>query len=38
MVELIHSTQSFMNAEDVIISKKKKKAKQVEIGYVHHPE
>ena len=38
MVELIHSTQSFMNAEDVIIAKKKKKAKQVEIGYVHHPE
>ena len=27
MAELIHSTQSFMNAEDAIIVKKKKKAK-----------
>ena len=26
MAELIHSTQSFMNAEDTIIAKKKKKA------------
>ena len=26
MVELIHSAQSFMNVEDAIIAKKKKKA------------
>ena len=38
MVELIHSAQSFMNAEDTIIAKKKKKGEQLENGYVHHPE
>jgi len=38
MVELIHSAQSFMNDEDAIIAKKKKKAEQMEVGYVHHPE
>ena len=35
MAELIHSTLSFMNAKDTIIAKKKKKAKQVEAGYMH---
>ena len=35
--ELIHSTLSFMNAKDTIIAKKKKKVKQVEAGYMHHP-
>ena len=34
--ELIHSTLSFMNAKDTIIAKKKK-VKQVEAGYMHHP-
>ena len=38
MAELIHSAQSFMNAEDTIIAKKKKKGKQLENGYVHHLE
>ena len=39
MAELIHSTQKFMNAEDAIIAKKKKKmAKQVEARYMHHLE
>ena len=37
MAELIHSAQSFMNAKDVIIAKKKKKVERVENGYVHHP-
>ena len=37
MTELIHSTLSFMNGKDTIIAKKKKKAKQVEAGYMHHP-
>ena len=35
MAKLIHSAQSFMNAEDAIISKKKKKVERVENGYVH---
>ena len=38
MAELIHSTQSFMNAEDAIIAKKKKKGERLESGYVHHSE
>ena len=36
MAELIHSTQSFMNAEDAIIAKKKRKV-TLENGYIHHP-
>ena len=36
MVELIHSAQSFMNTEDAIIAKKKKKGERLESGYVHH--
>ena len=36
MTELIHSTQSFMNAEDVIIAKKKKIGEQLGNGYIHH--
>jgi len=36
MAELIHSTQSFMNVEDAIIAKKKKKGERLESGYVHH--
>ena len=38
MVELIHSAQSFMNIEDVIITKKKKNGERLERGYVHHSE
>jgi len=38
MAELIHSDQSFMNAEDAIIVKKKKKVKRVEARYMHHVE
>ena len=37
MAELIHSAQSFMNAEDAIIAKKKKKGKRLENNFVHHP-
>lgn len=38
MAELIHSAQSFINVEDAIIAKKKKKGEQLENGYIHHPE
>ena len=38
MAELIHSAQSFMNVEDVIIAKKKKKGERLDNGYIHHPE
>ena len=38
MAELIHSTQSFMNAEVAIFAKKNKKVERVQNGYVHHPE
>ena len=38
MAELIDSSQSFMNAKDAIIAKKKKKVERVETSYVHHPE
>ena len=38
MVELIHLAQSFMNAEDAIIAKKKKKGGWPENSYVHHLE
>ena len=38
MAYLVHSTQSFMNAEDAIIAlKKKKKGERLENGYIHHP-
>ena len=37
MAELIHSAQSFINVEDTIIAKKKKKIERVENGYVHRP-
>ena len=38
MTELIHSTQSFMNAKDAIIAKKKKKGERLDNGYIHHLE
>ena len=36
MAELVHSTQNFMNAEDAIIAKKRKKAERMELD-PHHP-
>ena len=38
MAELIHSAQNFMNTEDTIIAKKKKKGEQLTNSYVHHSE
>ena len=38
MVELVHSAQSFMNVEDAIIAKKRKRAKQMEADLPCHPE
>ena len=38
MTELVHSTQNFMNAEDAIIAKKKKRAERMEANLPHHPE
>ena len=37
MAELVHSTQNFMNAEDAIIAKKRKKAERMELD-PRHPE
>lgn len=37
-VQLIHLAQSFINAEDAIIAKKKKKGERLENSYLHHPE
>ena len=34
MVELVHSTQNFMNAEDAIIAKKRKKVERMEANPV----
>ncbi|XP_065637747.1 uncharacterized protein LOC136070976 [Quercus suber] len=36
MVELVHSTQNFMNAEDAIIAKKRKKAERMEVNPTRH--
>ena len=38
MAELIHSVQSFMNTEDAIIAKQKKKVEQAKAEYTHHLE
>ena len=38
MAGLINSVQSFMNAEETIIAKKKKKGERLDNGYIHHPE
>ena len=37
MAELVHLAQNFMNAEDAIIAKKRKKAKCMESNPPHHP-
>ncbi|XP_050253760.1 uncharacterized protein LOC126699828 [Quercus robur] len=36
MAELIHSAQNFMNAEDAIIAKKRKRAEKMEADPLHH--
>ena len=36
MAELVHSAQNFMNAEDAIIAKKRKKAERMEVDLPHH--
>ena len=38
MAELIHSAQNFMNAEDAIIAKKRKRAERMEADLSHHSE
>ena len=38
MVELVHSAQNFMNAEDAIIAKKRKKAERTEANPICHAE
>nr|POE80392.1 hypothetical protein CFP56_10612 [Quercus suber] len=38
MAELVHSAQNFMNAEDVIIAKKRKRAERMEADLPCHPE
>ena len=38
MAELVHSAQNFMNAEDAIIAKKRKKAKWMEAELPRHSE
>ena len=36
MAELIHSAQNFMNAEDAIIAKKRKRAERIEANSTRH--
>ena len=36
MAELVHSAQNFMNAENAIIAKKRKRAKRTEANPVRH--
>ena len=38
MVELLHLAQSFMNAKDVIIAKKRKRVERMEADFSHNPE
>ena len=38
MVELVHSAQNFMNAEDAIIAKKRKRAERMEVHPARHSE
>ena len=38
MAELVHLAQSFMNVEDVIIAKKRKRAEWMEADFSCHPE
>ena len=38
MAELVHSAQNFMNAEDAIIAKKRKRSERIEENPSHHSE
>ena len=38
MAKLVHSAQNFMNAEDAIIAKKRKRAERMEADLPRHPE
>ena len=38
MTELVHSAQNFMNAEDAIIAKKRKRSERVEANPSRHSE
>ena len=38
MAKLVHSAQNFMNAENAIIAKKRKRAERMEANPVRHPE
>ena len=38
MAELVHSSQNFMNVEDAIIAKKRKRAKRIEADLLRHYE
>ena len=38
MAELVHLAQNFMNAEDAIITKKRKTAKRMEANLMRHSE
>ena len=38
MAELVHSAQNFMNVEDVIIAKKRKRAERTEANSMRHAE
>ena len=38
MAELVHSAQNFMNVEDAIIAKKRKRAERMEVGRLRHSE
>ena len=38
MAEFVHSTQNFMNAEDAIIAKKRKRAERIEANSTRHSE
>ena len=38
MAELVHSAQNFMNVEDAIIAKKRKRAERIEANSTRHTE
>nr|XP_023911432.1 uncharacterized protein LOC112023045 [Quercus suber] len=38
MAELVHSAQNFMNAENAIIAKKRKRAERMEVNPTRHPD
>ena len=37
MAELVHLAQNFINAEDAIIAKKRKRAERIEANSTRHP-